>query len=150
MLTRELNCVRCLGAKRLLIIGVSLMGLVAVYLLQRELQNFFGYFELTSNQLFIVGRLARFIINDLLMILLIYGLFHKRKYVIFAFYVQLAGIFFLLVPYFIIRSYGFSHGPLISFLHRLVINPLLMVLLIPAFFYQEKKMMERWKDGVME
>ncbi|WP_425401996.1 exosortase F system-associated membrane protein [Fulvivirga imtechensis] len=109
-----------------------------VYLLQREIQHFFSTFGLSGYQLFIAGRSFRFIVNDLLMILLIYGLYMKRKYVIFAFYLQLIGIILILIPYLVIKYNTPYNGPLVSFLHRLVINPLLMVLLIPAFFYQER------------
>jgi exosortase F-associated protein len=72
--------------------------------------------------------------------MLIYGLFQERKYVLFAIGVQLAGLLFVLLPYFILKfQYPAYNGPLISFLHRLVLNPLLMLLLIPAFYLQREK-----------
>lgn len=145
MLIRVIEIVKETGLKRLLIIGISLMGLIAVYILQREFQHLFDELSLSSNQRFIAGRSLRFILNDLLMILLIYGIFEKRKYVVFAFYVQLAGIILILIPYFILRANTEYSNALLSFLHRLVVNPLLMVLLIPAFYYQEK--MQSYRDG---
>lgn len=138
MLTRGIKIVKKTGLKRLLIIGLSLMGLVAVYILQREFQHLFDELSLSSNQRFIAGRSLRFILNDLLIILLIYGIFEKRKYVVFAFYVQLAGIILILIPYFFLRANTDYSNALLSFLHRLVVNPLLMLLLIPAFYYQKK------------
>lgn len=129
---------KSLRAPYYFIIFLSLTGLVFVYLFQRQIQASYHILNLSDYQVFIAGRTTRFILNDLFMILLIYGIFQKKKYVIFAFYVQLAGIFFVLVPYLTIKYYTSYNGPLISFLHRLVINPLLMLLLIPAFFYQEK------------
>jgi exosortase F-associated protein len=74
-----------------------------------------------------------------LAILLIYALFYERKYVLFAVWVQVFGMVFVLIPYFIIKfNFPGYNGPLISFLHRLVLNPTLLLLLIPAFYYQKK------------
>lgn len=88
---------------------------------------------------FLINRSFRFLINDFLAIVLIYALFGQRKYVLFALWVQLAGLILLLLPYFMLKVYFPSYnGPLISFLHRIVLNPTLMLLLIPAFYYQEK------------
>lgn len=116
---------------------LSIGGLCLLYLFQKEFQSWFAILGWQGYALFLAGRVARFIVNDMLMILLIYGIFQRRDYVIFAFYVQLAGILLILTPYLIIKYFTTYNGPLVSFLHRLVINPLLMILLIPAFFYQE-------------
>jgi exosortase F-associated protein len=117
---------------------LALAGLLFVFLFQRvDVAETMGLQEATSR--FIVNRSLRFIVNDLLMILLIYGLFHDQKYILFAIWVQVFGLFVVLIPYFVIKVYFPAYnGPLISFLHRLVLNPLLMALLIPAFFYQKK------------
>ena len=89
---------------------------------------------------FIFNRSLRFVLNDALAILLIYALFYERKYAWFAFMVQLFGLFFILIPYFILKfNLPGYNGPLISFLHRLVLNPTLILLLIPAFYYQRLK-----------
>jgi exosortase F-associated protein len=87
---------------------------------------------------FVFNRTVRFVVNDLLVLLLIYALFREKKYILFALLVQAAGLIFVLLPYFFIK-YHFPHynGPLVSFLHRLVFNPLLMLLLIPAFYLQQ-------------
>lgn len=127
-----------MSGRQFIIIGLSILGLASMYLFQKDINAFFQQLGLSGYSLFVVERSTRFIINDLLMILLIYGLFLKRKYIIFAFYVQLAGVAFILVPYMIIKYHTSYNGPLISFMHRLIINPLLLILLIPAFFYQER------------
>ena len=50
--------------------------------------------------------------------------------------VQLAGLVFILVPYLVLKlGFDAGNGPLVSFLHRLVLNPTLLLLLIPAFYY---------------
>ena len=112
-------------------------GLVAVFLFQRwDVAGLIGI-ETNINK-FLLNRAIRFLLNDVLTIGLIYALFAERKYVIFAVYVQLAGVILFLLPYFILKVYFPSYnGPLISFLHRLIVNPTLLLLLIPAFYYQK-------------
>ena len=89
---------------------------------------------------FVVNKSIRFVLNDILMIGVIYALFGKRQYVWFALIVQAAGIVFILVPYFVLKiHFNVGGGPLISFLHRLVLNPTLMLLLIPALWIQQHR-----------
>lgn len=120
-------------------IAAALLGLLLVFLFQRiEVAGTLGIRH-TMWQ-FVTNRTLRFMVNDLLSLLLIYGLFPQRKYVLFAVGVQVFGLVFILLPYFIIKfQYPAYNGPLISFLHRLVLNPLLMLLLIPAFYLQHEK-----------
>jgi exosortase F-associated protein len=120
-------------------VGVfSVAGLVLVFLFQRQdVAVLLGVKENVWR--FIINRSIRFIINDGLAILFIYALFYERKYVLFAVWVQVFGMVFVLIPYFIIKfNFPGYNGPLISFLHRLVLNPTLLLLLIPAFYYQKK------------
>jgi exosortase F-associated protein len=115
---------------------LSVAGLVLVFLFQRQdIARMLGIADHFWQ--FIINRSIRFIINDALAILLIYTLFYDRKYVVFAVWVQLAGMVFVLIPYFVLKfNYPGYNGPLLSFLHRLVLNPTLLLLLIPAFYYQ--------------
>jgi exosortase F-associated protein len=124
-----------------IVVGVfSIIGLIAVFLFQRiDVAGFMGVEESVINK-FLINRTIRFLLNDAFAIGLIYSLFAERKYVIFSIYVQLAGVILFLIPYFILKIYFPSYnGPLISFLHRLILNPTLLMLLIPAFYYQRKK-----------
>ncbi len=121
------------------VVGIlSVAGLVAVFLFQR--QDVASLLGVDQNiWKFIVNRSIRFVVNDLLAIALIYAVFAERKYVLFAIGVQVFGLVFVLIPYFIIKfNYPGYNGPLVSFLHRLVLNPTLILLLIPAFYYQRK------------
>ena len=87
---------------------------------------------------FFIHRTARFFINDLFAIGLIYALFYERKYIIFSLWVQLAGVIFFLIPYFGLKYYLPKYnGPMINYLHRLILNPTLLLLLIVAFYYQK-------------
>jgi exosortase F-associated protein len=125
--------------RRWLIGVLAVAGLVAVYLFQQyDVAGAAGVAGPPINK-FLINRSIRFVLNDLFMIALIYALFFERKYVVFALWVQLAGILSLLLPYFMLKLYfpGYN-GPMISFLHRLVLNPTLLLLLIPAFYYQRK------------
>jgi exosortase F-associated protein len=119
-------------------------GLTAVFLLQRT--DFAAYLGLDPLPMtrFLINRTVRFLLNDAFAIGVIYALFEERKYVIFSVYVQVAGVVLFLLPYFVLKIYFPSYnGPLISFLHRLILNPTLLMLLIPAFYYQKK--IQRWK-----
>jgi exosortase F-associated protein len=121
-------------------VGVcSVLGLAVVYLFQRT--NVAAFLGIENHAVrFILNKTLRFLINDFLMIGLLYSLFPKRKYVIFALWVQLAGFVFILVPYLVIKlALQTGNGPLVSFLHRLTVNPILLLLLIPAFYYQQSK-----------
>ena len=122
------------------VIGIfCVSGLVAVFLFQRiDLAGFLG-FETAINK-FLINRTFRFLLNDTFAIGLIYALFRERKYVVFSIYVQLVGMVLFLLPYFVLKIYWPRYnGPLISFLHRLILNPTLLMLLIPAFYYQRRK-----------
>ncbi len=123
---------------RIVLAVLAVAGLVVVFLYQRiDIGAMVGIDN--ANWKFIVNRSIRFLLNDALAILLIYALFQERKYVVFSIWVQLFGMFFILVPYFIIKfNFPYYNGPLVSFLHRLVLNPTILLLLIPAFYYQKK------------
>jgi len=118
---------------------VAVTALVLIFLFQRiDLAGYLGAEQTITR--FLINRTIRFILNDVFAILLIYALFEQRKYVLFAFYVQMAGMVLILFPYFLLKlQYPSYNGPLISFLHRLVLNPTLMLLLIPAFYFQKRK-----------
>jgi exosortase F-associated protein len=124
--------------KRIFIIVSAIFGLGLIYLIQKDIQMLFDGWFSSRYVAFAMSRTFRFLINDLLVIQIIYGLFYEKKYVIFAFYVQLAGVILILLPYLTIKAFTGYNGPLISFMHRLIVNPLLMLLLIPAFYYQNK------------
>jgi exosortase F-associated protein len=122
--------------KRWLIGLLSIAGLLAVYLFQKTDVAAIFHLENPLHR-FMVNRTIRFLLNDFFMIGLIYALFRERKYVVFALWVQLAGVIFFLLPYFCLKLYFPSYnGPLISYLHRLILNPTLLLLLIPAFYFQ--------------
>lgn len=138
--------------KRVLFIGGGMLGLVLVYLLQTKLDFYSLLFQFSAPQNvdyinmqeiptvpFVVNKVLRYLLNDLFSIAIIYGLFFEKKYARFAMFVMFFGLFVLVPAYLILflsQPAGFSS--MLSHLHRVVMNPVLMMLLIPAFFYQRK------------
>lgn len=117
---------------------LSVSGLIAIYLFQfLDVTNFSAIQSEAAR--FTMSKVLRFLANDICMIGLLYALFYERKYIVFALWVQLFGLVFLLIPYLILKLvFQTGNGPLVSFLHRLILNPTLLLLLIPAFYYQKK------------
>ncbi len=90
-----------------------------------------------SKWAFGVNKTFRFFLNDLLTIALIQALFMNRKYTQFSFGVMLFSLFILLPMFFLGNALSWP-GSIIAMLHRLTMNPVLLMLLIPAFYFQSK------------
>jgi exosortase F-associated protein len=128
------------------LMAISLLSLAVVYVFQRwDYLNFvarvFGAktdFGPTAS--FVVNKTVRLLLNDTLCLLLIYALFREKKYLRIAFLVFCFEFFLLLPLYLIIklRTEGPSElsSPLLSQIHRLIVNPMLMLVLVVAFYYQ--------------
>jgi exosortase F-associated protein len=86
------------------------------------------------------NKILRYLVNDLAALALLWVIFQRRDFVQFAFWVLLFGLIALLPAYFIGYFYfADTLGITLSYLHRLVMNPTLMLLLIPLFYFQQKK-----------
>lgn len=138
-----------IGIKRIALAFLALLGLAFFYTLQdfdfvdwrfSYNQSFGGQINYGKELNFVVSRLVRFLANDLLCILLIYALFNNKRYVMLGFYVQLFGLLVLFPLYIIFSLNAETYSEYSSFvvLYRLVMNPILMVLLIPALYFQQK------------
>jgi exosortase F-associated protein len=132
--------------KRMVLIMAALFVLAAVYLFQQ-----FNFFQFLTNGLglksnfhpyatFVVNKTARLVLNDMACFVLIVAIFRERKYLRVAFYVFLFELLILLPAYLIIKLSleGDSEisSPLLSQVHRMIVNPTLMILLMIGFFYQ--------------
>ena len=119
---------------------VSVSGLLFIFLFQRvDWSSWILHDTGSSIRTFLINRAVRFVLNDIFAIGLVLALFGKRKFVIIAVYVQVFGLFFILLPYLVLKvNFPHYNGPLLSFLHRLILNPLLVYLLSFYFWYQEK------------
>lgn len=140
-------------AKRWMFILLGVGGLFLVYLFQDYLDFYTLIFKGaapthldyatsyadTEALPFVVNKVGRYLFNDLFSIAIIFGIFGEKKYARFAMYVMFFGLFVLLPIYiglYLARPEGFSS--MISHLHRVVMNPVLMMLLIPAFIFQKR------------
>lgn len=133
--------------KALLIVSLAILG--AMYLFQQF--NFLGIFLTLGNSqvrpspyfTFIFNKTLRFLINDGACFILIFSLFERKKFLKIAGVVFLIELLILLPIYFVMKYLweGDSEisSPLLSQLHRLIINPTLMIMLIVAFYYQMYK-----------
>lgn len=129
----------------LFIIAILILG--AVYLFQQT--NFFRFLAFLvpigddpshPYTVFIVNKTFRLILNDFACLILIYVFFFEKKYLKIAFYLFLVEIIVLLPLYFTVKLFteGDSEisSPLLSQIHRLIVNPTLMILLMAGFLYQ--------------
>ncbi|NMM48031.1 exosortase F system-associated membrane protein [Marinigracilibium pacificum] len=125
----------------------GLVGLAVVYITQK-----WGWVDLITQSLgvdtgewekitfFLWNRALRFVLNDIFAIAVIAGLFGKKDFVLIAILIQIGGFVLFFIPYVILKLYFPNYnGPLINFIHRLILNPVLMALLIPAFYMKQKQ-----------
>ncbi len=132
--------------KRFCLIALGIAVLIAVFLFQKldyahlildtvDLE----YGDYNQRIIYLFNKVLRFFINDAMSIMIIYALFYERKYLLFSIYVQLFGMVFILIPYLVLKQYFFDYnGPMLSHLHRLVLNPVLLMLLIPLLLYHKR------------
>lgn len=90
-----------------------------------------------SKQGYLFNRVLRFVWNELIGLLAIAILFRQKKYIDFSIVVFFIGLFFLLPAYLLCNEY-IPQSQLTTLLHRTTFNPVIMLLLIPAFYYQTK------------
>lgn len=117
--------------------GIGLLA--AVYIFQRiNAAAALGDFH--ANVVFIINRLVRLVLNDVACFLIIFALFVESKYLKIAFWVFLIELLVILPLYFGVKLAleGPSEisSPFLSHIHRLIVNPILMIVLIAGFFYQ--------------
>lgn len=149
--------------KRWLYIFIGAGGLALVYLFHRYLNlyallspepfallSYTADFRPVNPLAFVVNKAFRYLLNDLFAMLLVYGLFYERRFLHFSFYVLLFGLVILMPTYiflYLAQPAGFSS--MLSHLHRVIFNPILMMLLIPAFFFQVQQERSQGPTGQM-
>jgi exosortase F-associated protein len=140
MATRKTQIIRVTS------IGTGVLGLAMVYIFQRDFfYSGFSDFGAGTVKLpdfdafrFAWHKLIRFLLNDGFSLLIIYGIFQRKDFMSFGFKLFQIELFVILPIYLTLSV--FLYEPTRFFLqhiHRLVVNPVLMMLLIPAFFYQQ-------------
>lgn len=136
--------------KKYLLVALSLTMLILIYLFQRV--SYSGIINMmlpeaiqmvSPNLIFSVNKTIRLILNDVACMIFIYAVFQQQVYLKASFYLFLLELFVLLPLYLIVKLNleGDSEisSPLLSQIHRLVVNPLLMFLLMMGFVYQRLK-----------
>lgn len=132
--------------KRYLVGFGCLAVLILVYVFQKE-WFYSGFYETgaASDKVadfdpwkFFLSKYTRFLINDTMALGILWALFQEKKYMNFAFAVFLVEAL-VMMPFYIIGViwYWDALRWFLSHLHRLVVNPFFMMLLIPAFYYQK-------------
>ncbi|MBS1557195.1 MAG: exosortase F system-associated protein [Bacteroidetes bacterium] len=117
----------------------ALMGIAATFLFQDF--SFLNDLNISEEGHFILRKTLRVVLNDFFMLLFMVAWFKDRKVTQLAIAIQLIDGLLLLPVYLYIKLSweGTSEisAPLLSQLHRLIINPTLMILLIPAVYFQK-------------
>jgi exosortase F-associated protein len=133
--------------KRYLLLGFALLVLVMVYLFQRgsyatiwnKLLPHVLSIE-SANGIFIFNRCVRLILNDLACMIIIWFFFKEPKYLKAAFLIFCIELLVILPIYLVVKLTleGPSElsSPLLSQIHRIIVNPLLMIILMIGFVYQ--------------
>jgi exosortase F-associated protein len=117
-------------------------GLAAIYLFQyTDFLLLLSGHRFSPEYHFISNRMVRIFINDSCMLALIYAIFRDPAIVKLAFYIQLIDLFVLFPLYLSLKIpfEGISEisSPFLSQLHRLIVNPTLILLLIAGIYYQK-------------
>ncbi len=85
----------------------------------------------------ILNKVLRYLVNDMAALGIIYALFAKPSYVRLGWWIMWFGLGFLLPLYYMgLWLLPPSQHIALTYLHRLVMNPVLLMLLIPALYYQ--------------
>lgn len=122
-----------------LLILIALAGIALTFLFQDLF--FLNEWSISDVTRFVLRKTMRVFLNDCFMLLLIFAWFRDRNVTRLAVIIQLVDGLILLPLYFVfkISLEGTSElsSPLLSQFHRLIINPALMILLIPAVYFQK-------------
>jgi exosortase F-associated protein len=126
-----------------LLLLIAFGGLVLVFVFQRTINfSWVADSDQHANLIFSINRFLRLLLNDLFMIVLLAAWFNDRSVLKLAFFIQLIDLFILLPIYLVIKLTVEGDeeisSPLLSQFHRLIVNPTLMILLIPAIYFQRQ------------
>ena len=135
-----------LSFARWVVLVSALLFMAALYLFQRQslLMTLMSSGTIIHPYVtFVVNKTLRMVLNDAACMAIIWAVFQERTYLKLAWYVFLIEVLILLPLYFVIKLSieGDSEisSPLLSQLHRMIVNPTLMLLLIIGFFYQRSR-----------
>lgn len=138
------NAFQGFSRERIALMAVAVVGLALVFLFQGvDMLSLCSSCSFHPYTHFAVRKILRVLFNDTFMLLFIHALFRDPSVTRLAWYVQLVDTLILLPIYLFVKLYYEGDAeismPLLSQLHRLIVNPTLMVLLIPAVYYQRSR-----------
>lgn len=135
--------------KRIFFIGLALLGLILVRSFEDELfyDPFLSFFKMDYQNkllphlncyLLFGNLLLRYGINTFFSLIIIRLLFDERKLMVFSGYLFLFLFVILIIVFFGLLHFSKEPDYLILFyIRRFLIQPLFLVLFIPAFYYQQ-------------
>ncbi|MBF4514903.1 exosortase F system-associated protein [Flavobacterium sp. ANB] len=86
------------------------------------------------------GLLFRYFLNTILSVLLIYSLFQDIDIVKFSIFLYVFFLIFLLGMFLAILNYYPDGSWLLFYVRRFIIQPIFVLLFIPAFYYQQQNL----------
>lgn len=90
--------------------------------------------------------LFRYLINSIISLAIIYVIFHKKALVKFSIKFYIIAFIFLGLCYFILLKMEMFDGYLLTFyIRRFLIHPVFVLILVPAFYYQQKLIIQNKK-----
>lgn len=126
---------------------VICFGLIRTFESQLFYDPFLEYFELDFKNLpfpkvdffkLFCGLFLRYFLNTTLSLILIYALFRDREILKFSTFLYLFFLVILFVLFFVILDYFPDANWLLFYVRRFIIQPLFVLLFIPAFYYQQQ------------
>ncbi|MFK5879639.1 MAG: exosortase F system-associated protein [Flavobacteriaceae bacterium] len=98
-----------------------------------------GNFPLYDSSKLFLSTLFRYTINMFLSLIILYVLFKNKQQSIFSIKFYVIAFILLIVVYFYQLNSEFSNGYLLAFyIRRLLIHPVFLLILLPAFYYQKE------------
>ncbi len=120
------------------LIALAVLGIMLTFLFQEF--TFLSNLNISGNAQFILRKVLRVLLNDFFMLIFIAAWFKEWRITRLAIAIQLIDSLILLPAYLVLKLWAEGNAeisiPLLSQLHRLIINPTLMILLIPAVYFQ--------------
>lgn len=128
------------GSIRTLMLLTAAVGLFFVYLFQDVFSPSFWGGQVHPNMDFCIRKVVRVSLNDALMVVLVGAWFNDKQINSIAYKIVLLDLLILVPLYLSAKLYfegpGEISSPLLSHLHRIIVNPIILALLIPAVYLQ--------------
>lgn len=126
----------------LIVLGFALVRMFELQLFYDPFLNYFQndfknlpYPQVDKLKLF-CSLFFRYILNSILSLILIYVLFQNRDFLKFSALLYSLFLLILLIAFFIVLDFFPTASWLLFYVRRFIIQPILILLFIPGFYYQ--------------